>query len=54
MKTRKFNYFYYNTPITAKQFNDAVPENWKDELNDFGCYSHGGYRATENDYETDE
>ena len=47
---RKFNYFYFGTPVTKSQFESEVPENWQDEVDELGEYSWGGYRATEIDW----
>lgn len=46
---KKFNYFYYGTAIQKSRFDDNVPENWQDELDKYGEYSYGGYRAVERD-----
>ena len=45
MKT--FNYFYYNQAITKIRFTDNVPENWESEVDGYGEYSYGGYKAIE-------
>ena len=45
MKT--YNYYYFGTPITKKQFESNVPSNWKSQVDEFGAYSWGGYRANE-------
>lgn len=49
MKTTnvRFNYFYNGTPIPKENFIKAVPENWKDELDQFGEYSWGYYKASQ-------
>lgn len=44
---KSYNYFYYGTAIPKRQFIDNVPENWEDEIDEFGEYSFGGYRAVE-------
>ena len=44
---KKYNYFYYNTPILKSLFVANVPENWEEEVNEYGEYSFGGYRAVE-------
>jgi hypothetical protein len=49
MKT--YNYFYDKQPITKEEFEKNVPKNWQDEVNEFGQYSYGYYRATEIDEE---
>ena len=46
---KQFNYFYDGRPITQTRFEDAVPENWQEEVDEFGEYSYGYYRATEID-----
>lgn len=43
----KYNYFYDGTAITKAQFEEAVPENWENEIDECGTYSYGYYRATE-------
>jgi hypothetical protein len=45
MKT--YNYFYFGNPITKAQFLTSVPEDWENEVDEFGEYSFGGYRAIE-------
>jgi hypothetical protein len=49
MKTTKYNYFYYGMPITSAEFEKAVPSSWQDEVDEYGTYSYGGYRAVERD-----
>jgi len=46
---KKYNFFYNGTPITKKMFLANVPENWESEVNEFGIYSWGYYRAVEID-----
>jgi hypothetical protein len=48
-KRKKFNYFYYGRPIPRAEFLKAVPENWQEEVNEYGTYSWGGYRAVDID-----
>lgn len=48
-KTKKYNYFYYGRAISRANFLKAVPENWEDEVNEYGIYSWGGYEAVEID-----
>ena len=48
-KTKKYIFFYYGMPITKGNFLKAVPENWEDEINEYGTYSYGGYRVVEID-----
>ena len=47
--TKKYNFFYYGRSIPRANFEKAVPENWQDEVNEYGCYSWGGYEAIEID-----
>lgn len=47
MKT--YNYFYNGSPITKKQFLEAVSENWESEVDELGEYTYGYYRATQKD-----
>jgi hypothetical protein len=44
---KKYNYFHDRTPITKQQFISNVPADWEKEVNEFGEYSHGAYRAVE-------
>jgi hypothetical protein len=46
---KKFNYFYNGQSITKSEFEKNVPENWQDDLNEFGEFSWGYYRAVERD-----
>ena len=39
MKT--YNYYYDGTPITKEQFEDNVPENWMNDVDEFGTYHWG-------------
>ena len=48
-KMKKYNFFYYGRSIPRANFEKAVPENWEDEVNEYGCYSWGGYEAIEID-----
>ena len=43
--TKRYNFFYYGMPIPKTEFLKAVPDNWKDEVDEYGTYSYGGYRA---------
>jgi hypothetical protein len=47
--TKKFNFFYYGRPIPRAEFLKSVPDNWQEEVDEYGCYSWGGYRAVERD-----
>jgi len=44
-KMKKYNYFYYGTPIQRRVFLSNVPESWESEVDEYGGYSYGGYRA---------
>jgi len=46
---RKFHFFYNGTPIQKSEFLKHVPENWEDNVNEYGEYSWGYYRASEID-----
>lgn len=46
-KTVSFNYFYNNVPIQRAQFVESVPSSWENEINEYGEYSYGYYRAVE-------
>lgn len=41
----KYNYFYYGTAIARNRFLTNVPEDWENDLDEFRCYSFGGYDA---------
>ncbi len=45
----KYNYFYNGNPISRDQFISNVPENWESEIDQYGNYSWGYYRASERD-----
>ena len=51
METKKYNYFYYGRPISRANFLKATPGNWEKEVDEYGCYSWGGYQAVERDEE---
>lgn len=42
---KKYNYFYNGQAITRSQFLDNVPENWEQDLDEYGNYSWGYYNA---------
>ena len=42
---KKYNYYYDGQPIPKSQFLEAVPEDWGKDVNEFGEYSWGYYRA---------
>lgn len=48
-KTKRYNFFYYGMPIPRAEFLKSVPENWEDEIDEYGCFSWGGYRVVEID-----
>ncbi len=41
----KFNYFNNGVSITKSQFETIVPSDWKNNLNEYGEYSWGYFRA---------
>jgi len=45
MKT--YIYSYDGLPITKDQFEKNVPKNWEKDVNEFGVYSYGYYKAKE-------
>lgn len=48
MKTNRiFTYYYNNRAIQKSTFLANVPENWIEEVNEFGTYTYGYYRAEE-------
>ena len=44
---KKFNYFHNGVAITKLQFESNVPENWQENLDQYGEFSSGYYRAVE-------
>jgi len=47
MKT--YNYYYNGQPIPKSQFLSIAPENWESNLDEYGEFSFGYYRAVLND-----
>ncbi len=47
LQEKRFNYFYNGVAIPKSQFIESVPSNWKSELDEYGEYSYGYYRAIE-------
>lgn len=45
MQTQRFNYFYDGRAITKSRFEENVPEDWKNDLDEYDEYSYGYYRA---------
>tara|TARA_R100001244_G_C5144220_1_gene128467 strand:+ start:672 stop:818 length:147 start_codon:yes stop_codon:yes gene_type:complete len=43
---KNYRFTYYGVAISKKNFLQSVPENWESDLNEFGCFSYGGYDAT--------
>jgi hypothetical protein len=46
MKT--FNYYYGNQPITKSEFERNVPENWREQIENYE-FSYGYFKAVERD-----
>lgn len=44
---KKYNYFYDGQAIPKSQFLENVPENWEEDVDEYGEYSWGYYRAIE-------
>jgi hypothetical protein len=42
---RTHNYFYNNQSISKKEFESRVPNDWMENLDEYGNYSHGYYSA---------
>jgi hypothetical protein len=40
-----FNYFKNGIAITKAQFESVVPANWQENLNEYGEYSWGYFKA---------
>ena len=45
---KKYNYYFYGTPITKALFEVEVPSDWKENIVD-AEYTYGGFRAIERD-----
>jgi hypothetical protein len=45
---KAYNFTYYGQPITRKEFESNVPENWESQVKNHE-FSWGGYRASERD-----
>ena len=48
----KFNFFYDGTPIPKAEFLFQVPITWIYDIDEYGEYSWGYYRATKLDADT--
>ena len=44
---KKYNYYFWNVPITRKMFLKGVHYMWKNRVDEYGHYSYVGYRAEE-------
>ena len=42
---KKYNYFYDGQAIPRSRFLKNVPENWEEDVDEYGEYSWGYYRA---------
>jgi hypothetical protein len=40
-----YRYTYNKQVISKGQFESVVPKDWKDHIDETGCYSFGYYRA---------
>jgi hypothetical protein len=43
--TNSFNYFNNGVAITKSQFESVIPSDWQNNLNEYGEYSYGYFRA---------
>ena len=43
---KNYNYTHDNQPITKSIFIANVPNNWENEINEYGEYSYGYFKAT--------
>lgn len=48
-EVKQYNYFHNGTAITKKEFLSNVPEDWEDNLDQYGEFSSGYYRAIPRD-----
>ena len=46
---KAYNYYYNNIPIAKMAFINSVPKGWESEVDHFGGYTYGNYRAEERD-----
>lgn len=46
---RKYNYYYNGQPLSKENFLENVPENWEEDLDEYGGYSWGYYEAIQID-----
>ena len=44
---KKFNFFYNGQIISKSEFEQHVPANWREYVDDFGHFSYGYYKAEE-------
>lgn len=51
---KRYNYFYDKIPITKMAFLASVPDNWMDDLDQYGDYSYGYYKAVRIDDDGDD
>lgn len=47
MSNKQYNYFYNGSPIPRDQFLKYVPVDWENDVDQYGEYSFGYYRAVE-------
>lgn len=47
MKSNTYTYAYNGVAIPRNQFVESVPSSWENEINEYGEYSYGYYRAVE-------
>jgi hypothetical protein len=47
--TNQFNYFNNGVAITKSQFESVVPSDWQNNLNEYGEYSYGYFKAISKD-----
>lgn len=46
---KRYNYYYDLLPITKAMFIKHVPEGWEIEVDEYGVYSYGLWKACECD-----
>ena len=42
---KKYNYYYDGQPILELEFSNFTPDDWEEDVDEFGCYSYGYYEA---------
>jgi hypothetical protein len=46
---KKYIYYYHGQPIQKERFLSSVPEDWEKDVNEYGEFSYGGFKAISRD-----